>query len=116
MPVATTKERSVYGDQERDIMQLTETLRDAFAVQEIVRGLRGRDRRQIEGFLARLVNEKGNEERDIMQGIEKSAELDPDLYRALDHLLGNGSSYLGSLRRLARRRYDWRRLPIPSRI
>ncbi len=100
-------------DGQRDIMQLTEVLRDAISVQEIVRGLRGRDREPIENALRKLL-EKGDGERDIMQLIDKERKLDPDIYRAIDHLLGNRSSYLRALVKLANERHDWRKLPIPS--
>ncbi len=117
MSVAVKEEPSVstedYKGEERDIMQLTGLLRDEAAVRAVLHGLRGRDRGTVEEVLTTLVDPKGNE-RDIMQVNEKSSELAPDLYRALNHLAGNRSTYLASLVRLARNRYDWRKLLIPS--
>ncbi len=113
MPVAIEEERSVYKGEQRDILQLTVLLPDGMAVQEIIRGLRGRDRELIEDVLGRLVVDKGGQ-RDILQVTEKSEELSPDLYRALNHLIGSRSPYLGSLVKLAKYKYDWRKLLLPS--
>ncbi len=115
MPVAIEEELTVYKGEQRDVMQLTELLRDGLAVQEVINALRGRDREQVEAILGELVRLKG-EQRDVMQLTTKANALDPDLYRALNHLVGNRSSYLGGLVRLAGSEFDWRRLLLPARF
>ncbi len=103
------------GGTERDIMQLVEVMRDCLSVHVIVDGLRGSDRRLIERILAELpeLPGKGGTERDIMQLVADSTELAPEIFTALDQLLGNRSSYLGMLVRLARHQHDWRTAPSP---
>ena len=101
---------------ERDIMQVVEIMRDSLAVHAIVHDLRGIDRNRVEKALAALPEfpEKEGTERDIMQFTDaEPALLGPEAYRALNHLLGNRSSFLRALVRLAKRDYDWRKLPSP---
>ncbi len=105
---------------ERDIMQLVaEVMRDSLCVHVIIDGLRGKDRSLIEQVLVNLpeVPKKAGTERDIMQFVadsfEKPPELPAEVLKALNHLLGNGSSYLSLLVRLARGKKDWRTLPAP---
>ena len=108
---------------EADVNLLRELVRDALAVHAIIHGLRGRDRNQIERILSRLpaIPPKGENDRDIMQLVYEDEErqvlgrLDAEVYRALNHLAGNQSSYLGLLKRLAAAKCDWREVPNPAK-
>ncbi len=107
------------GGTERDILQLV--MRDALCAHAIVKGLRGKDRPDIEKVLCKLPwslddYTKEGTQRDILQLVTKNlpeVTLGPETLMAIDHLLGNQSPILDELRRLAERKFDWRTLPAP---
>ncbi len=119
VPIMDDKNRNPPNKEgtERDILQLVEVMRDGLCIHAIVDGLRGKDRDLIEQFLEewpRFAGKAGTE-RDILQMAARDSPSPPppEILNALDHLLGNRSSYLNTLVRLARRKHDWRTLPGP---